>query len=139
MGFFSRLGDTLRNTFLNPVKDTLARTPLGVVANVLVPGVLDSRANIFANPAAPTLVAPPVAPVGFAPPGMVSIRREHLQALVTEARTAGRLRARNGALSARLGVTPMNTFNAGFDRDPIAPFTAAPILSFSQFVQSQRR
>lgn len=84
-----KLGRWLRRTILNPVKNLLAKTPIGQVMEKLVPGSLDPAVNLFAKSAPPPLVAPTVQP----PPQTTSIPTAHLRALVAEAREAGRLRA----------------------------------------------
>jgi len=142
MGFFSKLGDTLRNTFLNPIKDTLATTPLGMVANTLVPGVLDSRVNIFADPppAPVALRAATVPPPSAAPGagGVVTIRRDFLQALVAEARQASTLRSQVATLSNQVRAAAAPRVAAPLSLAARIGSTPAPIFSVSNFLRSRR-
>ncbi len=117
MGLFNKIGRFLRHNVLNPAKTALSRSPVGQLVEGLVPGALDPKVNLFADPAPPLtiptaapVVAPVVAPTLLPPQttaatGMTTIPTQHLQALIAEARAAQVLRTQLAALTSRPAPT----------------------------------
>ncbi len=113
------IGRWLRKNILNPAKTIMSQTPVGKLMDSIVPGALDPRVNLFADPTptATPLAVPAAASVAT---GMTTIPTQMLQALVAEARAAQVLRTQVAALTGRtvIPLTAPPPPNVGTRTDP---------------------